>query len=418
MSWRACGVWAALPLLLALACSPADEGAVALAPDVTPTSAPAVDTPGPTAAPLATGRDDVHSQNYTPTGPPPPLDVDTASVSLGEVLFDTFRGGYIPLPDASDTVIEQLRDAIKPIYVPAYDPVRGGDWLGEGDMVIGYAAGSVAYAYPLKILNLHEIVHDYIDGVPVLVSYCPLCASAVVYDRRLDGEDLVFGNTSALYESDMVMYDHQTGSYWLQVLGEAIIGSLTDRRLTMLPSMTVAWGEWKRHHPDTLVLSADQRLPGYEGNPYRRDSTVGFGDRINESGPVFPTRPITDLRLRPGDRVIAIQVGDSHKAYPLAADPIWLLNDNVGGRDVLILGRGGAGSPSAAAYFRQVSGDTLSFKIRGELVEDQETRTVWDDTGLAVSGPLAGARLDQVPSRTSFWFSMASALPDIELHRP
>ena len=285
-------------------------------------------------------------------------------------------------------------------------------------MVIGYVAGSRAYAYPLKILNLHEIVNDYIDGVPVLVSYCPLCASTVVYDRRLDGELLVFGNTSALYESDMVMYDHQTGSYWLQVLGEAIVGGLTVSRLTMLPSMTVAWGEWEQHHPDTLVLSADQRLPGYEGNPYRRGSSVGLGDRINENGPIFPTRPIADLRLRPGDRVFAIQVGDSHKAYTLASGPTWLVNDDVGGRGVLILGREGTGSPSATAYFRQVSARTLSFRIEGGLVQDQETGTVWDDTGLAVSGPLAGAQLDQVSSRTSFWFSVAGALPDIELHRP
>ncbi len=216
----------------------------------------------------------------------------------------------------------------------------------------------------------------------------------------------------------MVMYDHQTGSYWLQVLGEAIVGGLTGSRLTMLPSMTVAWGEWKQHHPDTLVLSADQQLPGYGGNPYRNDSTVGFGDRINENGPIFPTRPVTDLRLGPGDRVFAIQVGDSHKAYAPAAGATWLVNDDLGGREVLVLGRDGAGSPGATAYFRQVRGRTLSFRLKGELVEDQETGTVWDDTGLAVSGPLAGARLDQVPSRTGFWFSVAGALPDIELHRP
>ena len=94
--------------------------------------------------------------------------------------------------------------------------------MRDTDLVLGYVgpeSGS-AFAYPVKMLNLHEIVNDVIDGRPVLISYCPLCASGAVYDRELAGEVLLFGNTSALYQSDLVMYDHQSGSYWFQVLGE------------------------------------------------------------------------------------------------------------------------------------------------------------------------------------------------------
>ena len=90
--------------------------------------------------------------------------------------------------------------------------------------MIGFVSKTETFAYPVKILNLHEIVNDAIDGAPVLVSYCPLCASGVVYSRKLDGQVLIFGNTSALFEPDLVMYDHQTGSYWFQVIGEAIVG--------------------------------------------------------------------------------------------------------------------------------------------------------------------------------------------------
>jgi hypothetical protein len=128
---------------------------------------------------------------YTATGPPPKLDTSVASVDLEDVVFDTFRGGYIPLDQASDQVIDVLRDAIQPIYEPEYDAVEGGDWLRETDLVIGYASRSGAYAHPIKMLNFHEIVNDVIDGVPVLASHCPLCFSGAVYSRDLEGEVLL-----------------------------------------------------------------------------------------------------------------------------------------------------------------------------------------------------------------------------------
>ena len=178
-----------------------------------------------------------------PTGKPPALDTSIASVPLGEVLFDTFQGGSIALSVASESDIDRLRDAIIPIYVPRYDGPDGGDWLDDDDVVLGYESGNGAYAYPVKMLNLHEIVNDVIDGGPVLISYCPLCASGVVYSRVLDGETLVFGNTSALYESDLIMFDWETGSYWHQVIDEAIVGPLTGRRVTALPSRMTTWSQ-------------------------------------------------------------------------------------------------------------------------------------------------------------------------------
>ena len=193
----------------------------------------------------------------------------------------------------------------------------------DGDYVIGYAAGDEAYAYPLKMLNYHEIVHDLVDGVPILVSYCPLCASAVVYDRRLDDRVLVFGNTSALYESDMVMYDHQTGSYWFQVAGEAIVGELTGRRLDPLPSITISWGEWKALHPDTLVLSRDLGLISGGAARYETDRFDDYPERLDTVGPPFPvSAEKMDLRLRASDKVLAVEVGDSRKAYYLVPEKV------------------------------------------------------------------------------------------------
>ena len=225
-----------LLLSLALACSQQTDNP---APAVSPASLPAAAPEGQLSArvtetpkPESTGQGPVRALR-TPTGPPPTVDTSIAGVPVEDVLFDTFRGGFVRLSEASEETIEILRDRIKPIYEPRYDSAGDGDWLSQGDGVLGYVSSSGdAFAYPMKMLNFHEIVNDVIDGVPLLVSYCPLCASGVVYDRELNGEVLLFGNTSALYQSDLVMYDHETGSYWHQVIGEAIVGPLTVRGLS------------------------------------------------------------------------------------------------------------------------------------------------------------------------------------------
>ncbi|MEE9274136.1 MAG: DUF3179 domain-containing (seleno)protein, partial [bacterium] len=134
----------------------------------------------------------------------PELDKSKRSVALEDVVFDTFNGKFVRLSRASRRVIRLLRDAIKPIYRPRYGGPDALPWLRDSDMVIGYAAGGKAYAYPLKVLNSREIVNDVIAGAPVLISYCPLCGSGAVYRREAGGRTLLFGNTSALYESDMV----------------------------------------------------------------------------------------------------------------------------------------------------------------------------------------------------------------------
>jgi hypothetical protein len=390
-------------LPLALACSQQPSGGPAQLPSPTPSDAVAA-APNPLL--------------YTPTGPPPKLDTSIASVSLDKVVFDTFRGGFIPLSTASDREIEDLRDAIKPIYEPRFAPAEGSEWLRDGDLVIGYTSKSGARAYPVRMLNLHEIVNDHIDGVPVLISYCPLCASAVVYSRELDDRTLVFGNTSALHESDLVMFDYQTGSYWFQVLGEAIVGPLTGKRLEMLPSVTVPWGEWRRLHPRTTVLSIDQGLfQGASGNRYAGDPFRGYSERLNQGQFAFPVSPEKlDGRLLPGDPVIAIQVAESHKAYALSGRSDWLLNDLVGGQRVVVLGR--ANGPTGVAFLSSADDRALSFRLAAGFLEDLETGSRWDDGGVAVSGPLAGARLSPLPLRSSFWFSLAGALPGIDLYKP
>ena len=241
-----------------------------------------------------------------------------------------------------------MLDAIPPIDRPVYGDASAGDWLAPDDLVLGYLAGGQAYAYPFKILNYHEIVNDDLGGVPVLISYCPLCRSAIVYDRRVDGDVLSFGNTSALYESDLVMVDRTTGSYWWQVAGTAIVGPLTDAALEPLPSVVATWTDWASLHPETLVLT---RATGFS-RPYERDAFAGYADIIDSGRFPFPVgEAARDARLRPSALVVGVVINEVARAYPVEnlIDPI---NDEVGGNEIVVFPTEGGATVFGAVVAR------------------------------------------------------------------
>ncbi|MEE9199011.1 MAG: DUF3179 domain-containing (seleno)protein, partial [Dehalococcoidia bacterium] len=275
----------ALVGLIAVACgsaqsSPASSGA-------TPTSESPTQAPTPFGPSVQTPSPD---PDPTPTPTPGSLgltvvDTSIASVPLDQIVFDDLDTGLLfRLTDATDEAILQLRDRIPPLNNPEYVKADEVDYLDPDDLVLGYSAGGEHYAYPFQLLNFHEFVNDELDGIPVLVSYCPLCRSGVVFDRRVDGQTLSFGNTNALYENNAVAYDRETGSYWLQAAGEAIVGPLTGRRMRPLPSVTTTWEEWKSLHPDTRVLSINT---GYLA-PYDIDYFAGYENLVNASRFSFP----------------------------------------------------------------------------------------------------------------------------------
>jgi hypothetical protein len=200
--YRWAGLLTAL-MLLAVACGGANQTTV----KTRSTSWSEATKPGRT--PVVAG--DSSSQS----GTVPELDRSIHSVPLDQILFDTFgttRARFVPLSEISDALQTDLKDAITPVALPAYGALDALPWPDD-DLALGYESGDDAYAYPINILNFHEIVNDTIGGVPVLITYCPLCFSGVVFNRELDGQTLTFGNTSALYQPDLVMSDHQTGSY-------------------------------------------------------------------------------------------------------------------------------------------------------------------------------------------------------------
>ena len=369
----AIAAFVAIISLVAAACAGTDDVGGASAdppapPDTSsPTSASGASPSDPSVDPATTSQGQSSAEEAQT---PPDVDVSLHSVPLNEIYFDTFDGGSVPLSESTAELRLRLLDAIPPIDRPVYGDASAGVWLAPDDLVLGYVAGGQAYAYPFKILDYHEIVNDDLGGVPVLISYCPLCRSAIVYDRRVDGDVLSFGNTSALYESDLVMVDRTTGSYWWQVAGTAIVGPLTDAALEPLPSVVATWTDWASLHPETLVLT---RATGFS-RPYERDAFAGYADIIDSGRFPFPVgEAAQDAGLRPSALVVGVVINEVARAYPVEnlIDPI---NDEVGGNEI------------------------------------------WTSSGVAVSGARQGATLTPFPSRTTFWFAFVGAFPDVELH--
>lgn len=341
----------------------------------------------------------------------PDVDVSKRIVELSDVHFDTFDGRFVPLDQSTIELRRSLLDAIRPLDDPVYDSAADGAWLEPSDLVLGYVAGDRAYAFPHKILNFHEIVNDEFDGVPVLVSYCPLCRSGVVYDRRLGGVTLSFSNTSALYESDLVMVDRETGSYWWQVPGRAIVGTLSGEELQPLPSVTTTWGDWIERFPNTMVLSRNTGSP----IDYTRDPFVGYQELVDRGGFAFPVSPGSlDPRLSAGTLVLGIEIGDEQRVYPLELLGAAVVNDLVGGEPVAVFTWDGGG----AVFSPVVGGNTLTFSFADGEITDDQTGSTWSRDGRATDGSLLGALLEPLPVRSTFWFAYVGAFPGADVYAP
>lgn len=165
-------------------------------------------------------------------------------------------------------------------------------------------------AYPIQILMWHEIVNDTIAGVPVTVSYCPLCNSAVAYDRRIDDRIVDFGTSGSLWNSALVMYDRQTETLWSHFTAEGLVGELTGVRLDTLPVATVPWGAWRDANPDALVLSTET---GFNRN-YGRNPYPGY-DNIDSSPFLFSGE--VDGTFAAMTRIVGIERDDDTLAVPL-----------------------------------------------------------------------------------------------------
>jgi len=198
------------------------------------------------------------------------------------------------------------KDGIPALSDPVMIPVAEADLPDTAPVLTVALDGQPARAYPLRYMTWHEIVNDRIGGVPVTVTFCPLCNSAIAFDGRLNGQELTFGVTGKLRHSDMVMYDHQTESWWQQALGQGIVGEMTGQALTQLPSWLEGYAQFRKAHPDGLVMAEPTHARPYGRNPYERyDSS----DR-----PFLYSGEMPPHGIAPLSRVV--RVGD--QAWPLA----------------------------------------------------------------------------------------------------
>ena len=315
------------------------------------------------------------------------------------------------------------RDGIPPIDNPKYiDVADPPDYMRDNAPVISVDINGDARAYPLDILISHEIVNDEIGGVPVTVTYCPLCNTAIVFDRRVDGRILDFGTSGNLRMSDLVMWDRQTESWWQQITGEAIVGELTGTVLTFIPAPVLSWSTFKDGHPDGKVLSRDTGF----GRTYDLPPYGGYDDLGNTP---FLFRGDIDSRLDAMERVVTIKVDDVAVAYSfgaLAEQPV--INNTVNGQDVVIFYAGGTLSVfagrgfsenrtvgSSAVYEPRVDDQKLTFKVEADIIVDEETGSKWTILGRAVDGPLEGSQLEPFLHANHFWFAWAGFNPETEV---
>ena len=336
-------------------------------------------------------------------------DFSIASVELGEIASGGPPKDGIPSIDAPR--FEQIADA------------QG--WLAPTSPVITLTVEGAARAYPLAIMVWHEIVNDTLGGVPVVVTFCPLCHTALVFERTVDGTVHDFGTTGNLRYSDLVMYDRQTESWWQQATGEAIVGTLTGKKLTFLPAQIVSLADFAAAHPDGDVLSRDTgQARDYGQNPY-----PGY-DRADER-PFLYVGEI-DGRLAPKERVVTIERAGRTIAIPYAAleakgvveidtaaGPVvvfWVPGTSAAldgatiddGRDV-----GSTGVFAPVADGRRL---TLSRADgRNGSIMDVETGSTWTVTGQATAGPMAGSQLEPIIHGDYFWFAWAAFAPDTEI---
>jgi len=317
-------------------------------------------------------------------------------------------------------------DGIPPIDEPSFIPIASADeWLDDAEPVVYLEIDGEAHAYPVQVLIWHEIVNDTVGGVPVAVTYCPLCNSAVSYQRVIDGVETTFGTSGRLFASALVMYDRATESLWTHFDGRAVAGVLTGRQLDPLPSPLLAWSDFKDAFPDGVVL--DRAATGF-GRPYGENPYTGYDDPNTTP---FLFRGTVDDRAQAKQRVVGVAVDGAARAWTLEAisgDVARATNTSVGETPVVIMWKVGQVTAletgqivdgrdvgSVGVFSPVVDGEMLTFSTDADVFVDAETGSSWDVTGTAVAGPLAGSHLDQIHHLDTFWFSWSTYQPATDL---
>lgn len=258
------------------------------------------------------------------------------------------------------------RDGIPSIDAPKFIAPDKADFMEDKDLVLSFTHNGKTRAYPLRILVWHEIVNETINGKPILVTYCPLCGTAMIFDRKVGGMVRDFGVSGLLYQSDVLMYDRQSESLWSQIKMEAVSGPLSGTALTLLPSAHLTWKAWKIMHPDGKVLSTETgHLRNYSGLAYAR--------YFDSPDTMFPVPRHRD-ELAEKDWVIGVIADGKAHAFPVA-------------------------------------------DLATQRIANHKGITVTYDTGSRLA-TAKGSSGDTLPATTVFWFAWQAFYPETTIWKP
>ena len=378
---------------------------------------------------------------------PAPLSASTTFLPLAAtetaegiaIIRDSERPQYFGLDWGTDWSIRLVdlgelsqgaaRDAIPALSGPLYvSLVEASDYYTDNVPLVQVNVNGDVRGFPLEILTWHEIVNDVIGGVPVTVTFCPLCNTAIAFESQIDEEVFKFGVSGLLRNSDLVMYDRNTESLWQQSSGRAIVGTMVGARLKYVPASVVTVGQLRFAYPDALVMSRDTGWArAYGQNPYR-----GY-DNPESGGPYsfFFDRDNIDERLPPAERVVSIE-GPSGAAIAYAWSALSerrVIHDSFDGIDLVVFWTPGALSildsgilrdarevGTTAVFESSLEGRALTFAANpddadGQTFVDEETSSIWDIFGRAIRGELEGSQLTRVIHSDHFWFAWQAFHP-------
>ena len=321
-------------------------------------------------------------------------------------------------------------DSIPPLEFPNMLAPEDVDYLEPDEAVFGIAINGEAHAYPLRILDWHEMANITVGGVPISLAYCTLCGAAIAYDDRApDGETYNFGTSGFLYRSNKLMYDRNTRTLWNQFTGEPVLGPLVGAlgldgeplRLDLLPVVLTTYEDWLARHPHSVVLDIET---GYY-RPYEQGAA--YGHYFSDPDTMFPVW-LRDDELRTKDYVYGLRLGGARKAYPIATlAEERVVNDTLNDRPIVLvtaqeidtLGYGrGVGPvlyPSGGEVRAFDRGERTFAPGDGDGTVIDAAGAEWEVTEDALVGP-DGERLDRISGHLAFWFGWYAFFPETEVY--
>jgi Protein of unknown function (DUF3179) len=316
--------------------------------------------------------------------------------------------------DPSAMYYSAAPDQIRAVDDPFFDEPGQADLLEEEDLVVGIELGGEARAYPVALLSLHEVVNDVVGGVPVAITWCPLCRTATAFERRVGGRVHAFGVSGLLYSGNLILFDRTTGSLWSQLLGGAVTGQMRGRELRSVPVVQETWSRWRRRHPEASVLSIRRDALAHR---FTQPGELDHGELTDQPYATYWTKVSAYFHrrvrgLQDGSLVLGVVRGGSARAYLLSlVRSRRAINDRLGGEPILVA-QSDQDAVWGTVFARRLDGKALEFSVRGGALVDSQTRSRWElDTGRAVAGPLAGRRLRRLPATSSYWFAWRGLYP-------